>query len=268
MNIYLPMYHTLKQKVHLIVKKLSLDQYVQKRTGRKLALSITDIFSLSLFRHLAQITTKKKLWELMEPRCSYKTLVVNINFFYPLALFILALMLKQNRKDPHIIKFIDSTDLPVCTNRKAKHHKTMQTLASWGRTGKGWFYGLKLHLVVDWQRRFLALKFTTGKTDDREIVLDLSKDLSGLFYADAGYISQPLANTFHTEGTRALLAKPKANMKRLATLVDVLFYDRRMHIELDFRSLKMFWGLVSSLPRSIAGYLANYTYSLLAYCVR
>ena len=38
-----------------------------------------------------------------------------------------------------------------------------------------------------------------------------------------------------------------------------------MLIELNFRNLKMFYGLVSSLSRSITGYLANYIYAILAY---
>ena len=38
-----------------------------------------------------------------------------------------------------------------------------------------------------------------------------------------------------------------------------------MLIELNFRNLKMFYGLVTSLPRSIDGYLANYVHSVLGY---
>ena len=44
-------------------------------------------------------------------------------------------------------------------------------------------------------------------------------------------------------------------------------YNTRMLIELNFRNLKMFYGLVTSLPRSINGYLANYFYSILAYAL-
>ena len=62
-----------------------------------------------------------------------------------------------------------------------------------------------------------------------------------------------------------MLAKPRANMKKLATTLFNKLYDTRMLIEQHFRNLKEFFGLVSSLPRSIDGYLANYLYSLLAY---
>lgn len=261
------LFKSLKQKVSFFVTSLSLHKYVN-RIGRKLALSLTDILTLSLFRHTAQITTKKTLWELFELNCSYKTLVVNINRFFELALMILGLILKYNRKGCHLVKHIDSTDIPVCSLRKADSHKVMKAFATLGKTGKGWFYGLKLHLIADLEERILALRFTSGTTDDREIVVDLAGDLSGIFIADAGYVSEKLERSFYREGIRGIFAKPRSNMKKLATQLDGFLYGTRMRIELNFRNLKCFYGLVSSLPRSVAGYLANYTYAMLAYLLR
>lgn len=258
------LFKDLKQKVSLFVTSLSLNTYVN-RIGRKLALPLVDILTLSLFLHTAQITSKKKLWELFELKCSYKTLVVNINRFFGLALIILALILKYNRKNCHLVKHIDSTDIPVCTLRKSHSHKVMKEFATLGKTGKGWFYGLKLHLIADLEERILALKFTSGTTDDREIVVDLAGDLSGIFVADAGYVSEKLERSFFKEGIRGIFAKPRSNMKKLATQLDTFLYGTRMRIELNFRNLKCFYGLISSLPRSVAGYLANYAYAILSY---
>jgi hypothetical protein len=260
------LYNELQQKVAFLVEKLSLNTFL-KNIGRKLALSLTTILTLALFKQLAQIHTKKKLWQLMQPHCSYKTLVVNINRFFHLALVLLLLILKKNRANAHLIKHIDSTDIPVCSNRKAKHHQVMKTLATWGKNGKGSFYGLKLHIIADLKEQLLSLKFTSGNVDDRSVVLNLASDMSGIFIADAGYVSDKLAYEFHQEHRRFLLAKSRSNMKKLATLIDGFLYATRMRIELNFRNLKMFFGLVTSLPRSVAGYLANYTYSLLAYCL-
>jgi len=260
------LYNELRKKINFFVNKLSLKKTVNT-IGRKLALSLTDILTTALFKHLAQITTKKKLWELLEPECSYKTLVVNMNRFSYLALRMLFILLRYNRLNTHLVKHIDSTDIPVCSVRKAKYHQVMKTFANWGKTGKGWFYGLKMHLISDLEGRLLSIKFTSGNIDDREVVIDLSKGLKGIFIADAGYISKDLAKEFYQENKRIFLAKPRANMKKLATMVDVYLYGTRMMIELNFRSLKMFYGLVTSLPRSINGYLANYIYSILAYCL-
>ena len=87
----------------------------------------------------------------------------------------------------------------------------------------------------------------------------------GLFVADAGYISKKLQRDFYIEGKRLLLAKPRKNMGKIMTKFQEFLYSTRMLIELNFRSLKMFYGLVTSLPRSVGGYLANYIYALLAY---
>jgi uncharacterized protein YegJ (DUF2314 family) len=100
------------------------------------------------------------------------------------------------------------------------------------------------------------LKFASGNVDDREI-----------FIADAAYISEKMQKEFYQEHKRILLAKPRKNMKKLATFWQDLLYRTRMLIEINFRSLKMFYGLLTSMPRSVNGYLANYIYSLLAYLI-
>lgn len=193
--------------------------------------------------------------------------MVNINRWYFLALMILALILKFNRLSSHPLKHTDATDIPVCLNKNARYHKTMKNLAFWGHNGKGYYYGLKLHLTADLDRRMLAVKFTSADSDDRQVFLKLNDSLYGLFVADAGYVSEDLEKQFDIESKRRVLIHPRKNMKKLATFLDLLIYNTRMLIELNFRNLKMFYGLVVSLPRSVDGYLANYAYSLLAYAL-
>lgn len=45
----------------------------------------------------------------------------------------------------------------------------MRGLAAWSKTGKGFFFGLKLHLSADLRGRVLALRLTPGNSDDRAI---------------------------------------------------------------------------------------------------
>jgi Transposase DDE domain len=266
MNTSIQLYETIKQKVQFLYVKLKL-HLREKTKGRKLALSIPDILSLALFKQKNQIATKKSLFAIFEEKlgCSYKTLVVNLNRFAKLAGIMLALLLFANRKDDHPVKHTDSTDIPVCSLRKAKRHKTMAFFAHWGKTGKGWFYGLKLHFTANLKKKLLALAFTSGNVDDRAVTVKLNKGLFGIFAADAGYVSEKLAREFHIEHKRFLFAKPRANMKKLATKFQTWLYGTRMQIEIHPRALKMFYGLVTSMPRSANGYFANYIYSLLAY---
>lgn len=264
MNTVIQVFNKIHRVVSFFSKQLKFDKY-KKKLGRKLALSLEQIISLSIFKQKNNIATKKSVYEILEPNCSYKTMVVNMNGNAHLAMVILILLMKINRNNQHLIKHIDSTDIPVCSFKNANAHKTMKDFAKFGKNSKGTFFGLKLHIITDLRQRLLAVKFTAGNVDDREIVIPLSKDLIGLFVGDAGYISKKLSQEFYQEHKRILLAKPRANMKKIMTKFEEWIYGTRMLIELNFRNLKMFYGLVTSLPRSAGGYLANYIYSLLAY---
>jgi len=264
MKTVIQLYDNIKQVVKFFYKQLRLDKF-ENNKGRKLAISITNSISLAIFKQSNNIATKKSIYEIFKPKCSYKTLVVNMNRFAHLALLVLVTILKINRRNSYVVKHTDSTDIPVCSNRKAQYHKTMKDLANWGYTGKGSFFGLKMHITTDLRRKLLAVRFTSGNVHDKEVFLKLNKDLLGLFVADAGYISKKLQRDFYIEGKRLLLAKPRKNMGKIMTKFQEFLYGTRMLIELNFRNLKMFYGLVTSLPRSVGGYLANYIYALLAY---
>lgn len=264
MKTVIQLYDNLKQVVKFFYRQLRLDKF-ENNKGRKLALKIIDIISLAIFKQSNNIATKKSIYKIFRPKCSYKTLVVNMNRFAHLALLILMTIIKVNQKNQHLIKHTDSTDIPVCSNRKAKYHKTMRELASWGHNGKGSFFGLKMHITADLKRKILAVKFTSASVNERKIFLKLNKDLLGLFICDAGYVSEKLSRDFYLESKRILLAKPRKNMKKIMTKFEEIISKTRVLIEFNFRDLKLFYGLVTSLPRSVGGYLANYIYSLLAY---
>ena len=254
--------HMLAQ-VSFFSKQLNLK--ISKSTGRPLAITPEETIALSLFKQAQGIETKKSLWEIFAPKCSYKTLVVNMNKLMLYALLVFKSVLSWNQQNSHPVKHTDSTDIPVCLTKNGKHHRTMRDMATWAHGPKGWYFGLKMSITTDLKRNMLAVRFGSGNSDDRKTFRELNKDLMGIFVADAGYISKDLESDFFIENKRILFAKPRANMKKLATEFQTRLYNTRMLIELNFRNLKMFYGLVTSLSRSIDGYLANYIYSLLAY---
>lgn len=262
-------YQELKQKVSFFYQKLKLNKY-EKHKGRKLAISIVDTITLALYRQASCRATKKSLWNDFRKtlKCSYKTLVVNLNKTAFLCSLILTQILSLHRLHSHIIKHTDSTDIPVCLNKNAKQHKTMRGLAQWGHSGKGLFYGLKLHITSDVKRKMLSISFTRGNTEDRSQFMKLNKNLTGIFVADAGYISENLEKKFYIEHKRILFSKPRKNMKKIITFFQKKLYDTRMIIEINFRNLKMLYNLISSFPRTIDGYFANYIHSILAYVLK
>ncbi|WP_099112041.1 IS982 family transposase, partial [Xenorhabdus sp. KJ12.1] len=84
------------------------------------------------------------------------------------------------------IAFIDSTQIAVCHNLRIPRHRVFEGMAQRGKTSTGWFYGFKLHLVIDDCGELLAVKLTAGNTDDRQPVKALTKGLTGCLYGDKG----------------------------------------------------------------------------------
>lgn len=264
MKTVIPLYNKIQRTVQFVYTKLQLFRR-EKTKGRKLAIPIVASISAYLFKQKQGIETKKQTYEILKPKGTYKTFVENLNRVMELSLLILLFLMRIARGAAHWLKITDATAIPVCLNKNANSHKTMQGLASWGHTGNGWFYGLKLHITVDAKRRLLAIRFTSGNVHDKTVFIKLNKYLYGIFVADAGYTSKQMAREFYQEGKRILFAKTRKNMGTMATWWQNALYDLRMIVEIPFNVLKRFNNLVSSLPRSVNGYLANYIHSLLAY---
>jgi hypothetical protein len=47
------------------------------------------------------------------------------------------------------ISIIDSTKLVVCHNLRIKRHRVFKGLANRGKSSIGWFYGFKLHILIN-----------------------------------------------------------------------------------------------------------------------
>lgn len=259
-------FRQIKEKVKAYLKQLKLE-IKENATGRPKKLSTVKTISLALYKQTQGIPTKKAVWKDFGLKCSYKTFVVNVNKLLVVITKLLLMLMKENRKNSHLIKYTDSTDIQVCLNKNAKYHKIMKDIAQWGRGSKGYYYGLKLHLSMDYRGKILSICFTPANTDDRTPFMKLNKDLYGLFIADAGYISEKLRNQFYIENERMLMAKPKKNQKKLETPLQHILYSSRSLVETPFNNLKKFHNLVNTLPRSIDGYLCNYICSLLAYVI-
>ena len=220
MKTFIKIYEDIVAKVKFFHKQLKLNKQ-EKSTGRPLSLSTIETISLHLYKQVNGIPTKKSIYRTFKPNCSYKTLVVNMNRVVAKSLLILVAIMKWNQKSAHPIKHVDSTDIPVCLNKNAKHHQTMRGLSEWGRNGKGFYYGLKLHIVTDLKRNLLSIAFSPGNCDDRRPVSKLIGNMTGIFsacadrVADAGYIGGKLAYDMHIEGSRVFMARAKRNMKKL-----------------------------------------------------
>jgi hypothetical protein len=166
------------------------------------------------------------------------------------------------------ISFIDSTKISVCHNRRIGSHKVMAEFAARRKTSMGWFYGFKLHLVINDQGELLGVKITAGNVDDRDPVPELARSLSGKLFGGRGYISQPLFDHLWEQGVQ-LVTKARKNMKnKLLPLFDKILLRKRSIIESVNDQLKNISQIEHSRHRSPVNFFVNLIAGLVAYTFR
>jgi hypothetical protein len=166
------------------------------------------------------------------------------------------------------ISFIDSTSLKVCHNRRIHSHKVFAGCARRGKTSVDWFFGFKLHLVINDRGELLSLRLTPGNTDDRRPVPELVKGLFGKLFGDKGYVSQPLFEALYGEGVQ-LVTKLKRGMRnRLMPFFDRVMLRKRAVIESVMDQLKNISQIEHSRHRSVANCFVNLVGGLIAYTWR
>jgi len=134
-----------------------------------------------------------------------------------------------------------------------------------GKTTVGWFYGFKLHLVINDEGELLAFKLTAGNVDDRAPVPALTRGLFGKLFGDKGYISQQLFDELYERGVQ-LITRLRKNMKnKLMPLVDKLLLRKRALIESVNDQLKNVSQIEHTRHRSPANFLVNLVAGLIAY---
>lgn len=97
----------------------------------------------------------------------------------------------------------------------------------------GWFYGFKLHLIVNEHGEITSFFITPGNIPDNNIetVTKLSKQLQGKLFGDRGYISKDLFTALWENGVQ-LVTGIRRNMKnRLLPLMDKVMLRGRSIIE-------------------------------------
>jgi len=268
-HMYTTVFKQLKAVVTQLVKHFRLVKETST-TGRPRKISQIDSAVLALYQHASTRATKKSVYDDFKDKlcCSYKTLVVSMNQAASLCARILFLLMRLNRQHQNLVKYTDATDIPVCLKKNADSHRTMRAFAEMGRSAKGWFYGIKLTITRDKDRRLLAILFTRANDNDRDICRTINKDIYGIIILDAGYVSKSLEQDMNIENKRWLLIRPFKSMKKLMTDWQEQLYRGRFQIEFDFRNLKLFHGLITSLPRSANGYFANYIHAVTSFAVR
>ncbi len=167
------------------------------------------------------------------------------------------------------VSFVDSTPVVVCKNPRIPRHKVFAGYAARGKTSVGWFYGCKLHLVVNDQGEVLAYTLTPGNGDDRTPVPSLARRLLGKLFGDKGYLSHPLFVQLWEQQGIHLITKVRKNMANaLMDWTDTLLLRKRALIESINDQLKNISQIEHSRHRSPTNFVVNVLCALIAYCLK
>ncbi len=168
---------------------------------------------------------------------------------------------------PTLANFIDSTKVVVCDNHRIRRNKVFKGIAARGKSSMGWFYGFKLHLVVNERGEITSFMLTPGNVADNNPKLGakLCQRVSGKLYGDRGYISKELFETLWEQGTH-IVTGIKRNMKnKLLPLWDKLMLRKRNLIETINDQLKNSNQIEHTRHRSPKNFLTNLLAGLIAY---
>ncbi len=182
------------------------------------------------------------------------------NLFIPLFAYLL-----NNRGKITGIAFVDSTSIDVCHNKRIPRNKVFRGLAKRGKTTSGWFYGFKLHLIINENGEILAFQLTPGNVSDVSVVETLSRGIIGKLFGDKGYISGDLSKSLLKRGLE-LFTNLRSNMKqKLMKLTDKILLRKSSIIETVNDQLKNISQIEHTRHRSAGNFLINLLAGVTAY---
>lgn len=165
------------------------------------------------------------------------------------------------------ISFIDSTVLRVCHNKRIKRNKVFNGVGEVGKSTMGWFFGFKLHLIINDKGEILSFYLTKGNTDDRDVkaITQMTQEIFGKLFGDKGYISKSLSDLLFGNGIQ-LITQVRRNMKTKAlSNEEKILLRKRSVIETVNDELKNICQIEHTRHRSINGFLINIMGAIAAY---
>ena len=193
--------------------------YEKPKRGPSQSLSLSEIMTILIMYQILQYRNFKSFyndflceyWREFFPSLPSYTRFVEL---IPQALVGLSNFVASNQGGHTNIYYVDATKLPVCHNLREKRHKVFDGLAGKSKTSTGWFYGLKLHFVINQLSQVMSLRVTQGNVDDRSPLISMCQGLEGYIFADRGYISKDKETTLAKQGLK-LITTLKKNMKKV-----------------------------------------------------
>ena len=259
--------------IHDFLDAQSLPNPSDKSRKRARKMSESEMMTIVIYYHFSGFKCFKwyynfvirKLFKSYFPTAFSYTrfiqLMAELNLY--LAFFMTACRIASPTKG----NYIDSKKLVVSHNRRIKNHKVHKKFAKRGKSSTGWFYGFKLHLVINRLGEIVLFKLTAGNVADNNHALleSIAEKLQAFLFGDRGYISK-IAASLKMKGLH-LITKLRSNMKQKQELSPEQKYymKHRGLIESVFDILKSVLDLEHSRNRSTKNYFVNVLAAIVAY---
>ena len=163
--------------------------------------------------------------------------------------------------------YVDSKKLPVCHINRQHSHRVFKDWAKKGKTSTGWFFGFKLHLVINHLGQIVRFAFSSARMADNNhsLLLFLFSQLNGKCAGDKGYYTK-LFDHFYEKGLQLIL-KPKRNTKRKlpALPTDIQFHRGRAVVESTNNILQSVCNIEHTRHRKPENAISHMLAAIIAY---
>lgn len=245
----------------------------KRKRNRRFRMSLSEIMTILVLFHLSHYRTLKDFYldYVLYHLKSYFPGLVSYTRFVELmkqAVMPLGILLNCCKGKKTGIYYIDSTKLQVCNNLRISRNQVFKGIARRGKTSTGWFFGFKLHLVLNDQGEIMSFLLTSGNRDDRAVVEKLTQALQGLLIGDRGYIGKALKKSLEKRGLELITHVRKGMKKQILPPLKQWLLSTRNIIETVIGQLKECCHIQHTRHRSPDNFLANLFAGLFAYVLK
>lgn len=166
------------------------------------------------------------------------------------------------------ISYVDSTPIQVCKPKRMGRHKVFSDVGAKGKSTIGWFFGFKLHLMINERGGLLGVKCTPANVDNRTPVPEMVTNIFGKLFGDKGYISKKLTEHLSGQGIQLITGIRKNMKNKLMHLTDKILLRKRSIIETVNDQLKNISQIEHSRHRSLCNFMVNMLCGLIAYTLQ
>ena len=142
-----------------------------RKRKRECKMSMSEIMTIMVLFHLSHYRTFKAYYHecVIQHLKKYFPNLVSYNRFVELKssvfIYFSAYLLARSGSKTGLY-YVDSTPIKVCHNRRIYRNKTFKGIAKRGKHSMGWFFGFKLHIVINQKGELISFCFTKGNVSD------------------------------------------------------------------------------------------------------